>query len=49
VKALLDLNLSFRLVDIVLPQFPGSRHVKDFGLTGDDDERIWTLPRRKGS
>jgi len=23
--------------------FPGSKHVKDFGLTGDDDEAIWDL------
>ena len=47
-KALLDLNLSFRLVEILLSQFPGSRHVKDFGLTGDDDERICNLAKEEG-
>ena len=47
-KALLDLNLSFRLVDVLLPRFSGSRHVRDFGLTGDDDERIWNLAKEEG-
>jgi predicted nuclease of predicted toxin-antitoxin system len=48
VKAPLDLNLSFRLVDVLLPRFSGSRHVGDFGLTGDDDERIWNLAKEEG-
>lgn len=47
-KALLDQNLSFRLVDLLLPRFPGSRHVRDVGLTGDDDERIWGLAKTEG-
>jgi predicted nuclease of predicted toxin-antitoxin system len=40
VKVLLDQNLSFRLVELFLSRFPGSRHVRDVGLTGEDDERI---------
>jgi predicted nuclease of predicted toxin-antitoxin system len=48
VKALLDQNLSFRLVEIFLPRFIGSCHVRDVGLTGDDDERIWALAEAEG-
>lgn len=47
-KALLDQNLSFRLVQVLLPRFPGSCHVRDKGLTGDDDERIWELAKAGG-
>jgi predicted nuclease of predicted toxin-antitoxin system len=45
VKALLDQNLSFRLVEVLLPRFPGSCHVRDVGLAGEDDERIWALAK----
>jgi predicted nuclease of predicted toxin-antitoxin system len=48
VKALFDQNLSFRLVKVLLPRFPGSLHVRDVGLTGDDDERIWALAKTEG-
>jgi predicted nuclease of predicted toxin-antitoxin system len=48
VKALLDQNLSFRLVEVLLPRFPGSCHVRDVGLAGDDDERIWALAKAEG-
>jgi len=48
VKALLDQNLSFRLVDVLLPRFPGSCHVRDVGLAGEDDERIWALAKAEG-
>jgi predicted nuclease of predicted toxin-antitoxin system len=42
-KLLLDQNLSFKLIPSIERSFPGSKHVKDFRLTGDDDEAIWTL------
>jgi predicted nuclease of predicted toxin-antitoxin system len=45
VKALIDQNLSFRLVDVLLPRFSGSCHVRDVGLAGEDDERIWRFAR----
>jgi len=48
VKALIDQNLSFRLLDAMSPRFPGSCHVRDVGLTGDDDERIWRLAKDEG-
>lgn len=47
-KALLDQNLSFRLVEVLLPRFPGSCHVRDVGLTDEDDERIWALAQTGG-
>ncbi len=42
-KLLFDQNLSFKLPPILDSVFPGSKHVKDFGLTGNDDEAIWQL------
>jgi predicted nuclease of predicted toxin-antitoxin system len=48
VKALIDQNLSFRLLDALSQRFPGSCHVRDVGLTRDDDERIWRLAKDEG-
>jgi predicted nuclease of predicted toxin-antitoxin system len=48
VKALLDQNLSHRLVDVFSERFPGSGHVRDHRLTGDDDETIWSLAKDEG-
>jgi predicted nuclease of predicted toxin-antitoxin system len=48
VRALIDQNLSFRLVDILLPRFPGSCHVRDVGLVGVDDEPIWRFAKDEG-
>ena len=42
-KLVFDQNLSFKLISILDSVFPGSKHVKDFGLTGNDDEAIWVL------
>jgi predicted nuclease of predicted toxin-antitoxin system len=42
-KLLLDQNLSFKLVPALDQAFPGSKHVKDFRLTGKDDAAIWQL------
>jgi len=47
-KLLLDQNLSQRLIPRLSRDFPGSRHVKDFSLTGDDDERIWQFAAAEG-
>ncbi len=47
-KALIDQNLSFRLVDVLLPRFPGSCHVRDVALAGEDDELIWRFARDEG-
>ena len=42
-KLLFDQNLSFKLVSSVKSTFPGSKHIRDFGLTHEDDEPIWTF------
>ena len=47
-KALLDQNLSFRLVEVFRSRFPDSCHVRDVWLAGDDDERIWALAKTEG-
>jgi predicted nuclease of predicted toxin-antitoxin system len=41
VKLLFDENLSYRLVSALRDVYPESRHVRDVGLRGADDERIW--------
>ncbi len=46
-KLLLDQNLSFRLTGQLSLNFPGSRHVKDFGLTEADDELIWEFAAKE--
>ncbi len=42
-KLVFDQNLSYKLALSLNQQYPGSKHVKDFGLTGGDDETIWKL------
>ena len=42
-KLVFDQNLSFKLPPILNSEFPVSKHVKVFGLTGNDDEAIWQL------
>jgi hypothetical protein len=41
VKALVDQNLFFRLLAVLVPRFPDICHVRDVGFTGDDDDRSW--------
>lgn len=47
-KLLRDQNLSAKLVSPLLKEFPGSRHVKDLGLTRADDEAIWRIAAESG-
>lgn len=47
-KLLLDQNLSQRLLGRLERFYPDSKHVKDFGLTGDDDGRIWSFAGNGG-
>ena len=47
-KLLLVQNPSFRLADQLESLFPGSKHVKDFNLTEDDDEEVWDFAAREG-
>ena len=45
---LFDQNLSDRLVRIMDPEFPGSKHVKELGLAEADDAIIWEQAARSG-
>ncbi len=47
-KLLLDQNLSHRLVAEFEREYPGSRHVRDVGLTQSDDEAIWEHAKQHG-
>lgn len=44
-KLLLDENLSPRLAGLLSDPYPGSSHVKDVGLRGAADSRIWDFAR----
>jgi predicted nuclease of predicted toxin-antitoxin system len=41
VKLLFDENLSHRLVALLADPYPGSTHVREIGLIGAEDRRIW--------
>ena len=47
-KLLFDENLSFRLVVSLADIFPGSLHVRDVGLLGAADRRIWEFAAEQG-
>ena len=47
-KLLLDENLTFRLTKALLPEYPGSCHVKDVNLLETDDMLVWQWARRNG-
>ncbi len=44
-KLLFDENLSPRLVALLRADHPGCKHVRDVGLRGAADERIWEFAR----
>jgi predicted nuclease of predicted toxin-antitoxin system len=45
VKLLFDENLSFRLVERLLAEYPGSTHVELIGLRGASDQSVWQYAR----
>jgi len=47
-KLLFDENVSPRLVGLLVDEYPGSRHVRDAGLKGAADSRIWDYARDHG-
>jgi predicted nuclease of predicted toxin-antitoxin system len=47
-KLLFDENLSFRLTTALADIYPGSAHVRDVGLLGADDLRIWNHAAENG-
>jgi len=48
VKLLFDENLSPRLTGLIGDEYPNSTHVRDVGLTGATDARIWDHARANG-
>lgn len=47
-KLLFDENLSFRLVGALSDLYPGSAHVREVGLEGAADRRIWAYAAENG-
>ena len=47
-KLLFDENLSFKLVAALADIYPGSLHVREAGLLGADDLRIWDYAAEHG-
>lgn len=47
-KLLLDQNLSHFLAANLCDVFPGSGHLRDFGLQAADDEAVWQFARDQG-
>ncbi len=47
-KLLLDENLSPRLVNMLWDLFPGSVHVHEVGLGGDDGQAVWSYAKAHG-
>ena len=44
-KLLLDQNLPHRLLDVLVPAFPGSTHVRLLGLADASDDAVWCHAR----
>ncbi|MCP9926331.1 DUF5615 family PIN-like protein [Cyanobium sp. CH-040] len=47
-RLLFDENLSPRLAAALSDAFPGSAHVRDLGLKGASDQKIWVLAGKTG-
>lgn len=47
-KLLFDENLSFRLVAALADIYPGSAHMREVGLLGAEDSRIWEHAAQHG-
>ncbi len=45
-RLLFDQNLSHRLVTMLAGEYPGSKHVRDAGLSAADDQAIWDYAAR---
>lgn len=47
-KLLFDKNLSYRLVGALAEVYPESSHVREVGLLGAEDRRIWEYAAERG-
>jgi predicted nuclease of predicted toxin-antitoxin system len=48
VKLLFDENLSYRSLRLLTEAYPGSTHVREVGLLGAEDRRIWSYAAEHG-
>jgi len=44
-RLLFDQNISHRILDLILNDFPESGHIKDFGLHDKSDKEIWNYAK----
>lgn len=47
-RLLFDQNLSYRLPGLLTDLFPGSAHVREFGLEAASDTAVWKLAASEG-
>ena len=47
-KLLLDQNVSYRLVEQLAEEYPGTSHVRLLGMSDADDLTIWEYAQREG-
>ena len=47
-KLLFDENLSYRLAKALSDVYPGSGHLRDYGLRGASDDRVWQYAGENG-
>ena len=45
---LFDENVSHQLVGRLASEYPGSIHIRDIGLRGAEDDRVWSQARTDG-
>lgn len=45
-KLLFDQNLPSRLSELLQSEFPGTKHVRNVGLTNASDQDVWEYARR---
>ena len=48
VKLLFDENVSSKLTSLLEDLYPGSAHVRDLGLSGASDNRVWEHAKANG-
>lgn len=46
-KLLFDENVSPKLPQLIAGDYPDSQHVREIGLRGSDDQRIWDYARER--
>jgi len=45
-KLLFDQNISYRIVKQIKDDFPGCKHISNFGLNDEEDPEIWNYAKK---